>query len=319
MDTELVSIIVPVYNTEDYLPQCIDSLLNQTYKTTEIILVNDGSTDNSLKICQRYSEQYSNVRIINQRNKGVSAARNCGISQSCGVYLTFVDSDDILCPDAIEIMYRLISEHSADMVSAEMKDESKPWENQNNSVRILTELQTVQMAMREISFSACAKLYRKSSIDGIIFTEGKKINEDGYFVFECCMRQIKVVETNQVVYQFTQREGSSSRVAFSDKFLDMLYFLEKKKLIITDYYPQYCEQMHRVEIRTYLNLLQLLCHADAHEYGTVINQCCTAIKKSPGIHMNDLRRYEKRLYYAVRLGGYWLYRFAINNLRKRKS
>ena len=318
MDTELVSIIVPVYNTEDYLAQCIDSLINQTYKSIEIILVNDGSTDNSLKICQQYSEQFSNIRIINRHNMGVSAARNCGMRQSHGVYFTFVDSDDILCSDAVEIMYRLITEHSADMVSADMKSESEVWENQNNSFQILTELQTVQMAMREISLSACAKLYRRSAIDGIIFTEGKRVNEDGYFVFECCMRQIKVVETNQVVYLFTQREGSSSREAFSDKFLDMLYFLEKKKQIISDRYPQYSEQMHRVEIRTYLNLLQLLCHADTHAYESVINECCTAIKKSPGIQMDGLRKYEKRLYIAVRFGGYWLYRYAINNLRKRK-
>jgi glycosyltransferase involved in cell wall biosynthesis len=254
--------------------------------------------------------------VIDQLNKGVSAARNQGIKAAHGEYITFVDSDDELCPDVIEIMHRIITAWSADVVSATMIGDKYPEIIEDASLNVVSGLQTVQLALKEVSTSACAKLFRKEAINGIFFTEGKKVNEDGFFVFECYMRQLKVVETNQIVYIYSSREGSSSRAHFSEKFLDMLYFVERKKQYVENHYPHYAGQMLYLETRTNLNLLQLLCSTNDEKYDEYVNLCCACIRRNPGIDTSSCLRYEKRIYYAVRFGLYRLYKFLINRLKK---
>ena len=311
-DMELVSIIVPVYNTELFLRGCLDSLLAQTYSNIEIILVNDGSTDGSLEICRQYGLRHCNISVIDQPNGGVSAARNRGMEAAQGTFITFVDGDDVLLPDAVETMYRLMDFHSADMVCGGLADSQATVDEERRAVSVLSEQETVRMALQEVSASACAKLYRISAIAGISFAEGRKINEDGFFVFECCMRQLKIVETDQIVYLYTRRPGSASRVKFSDKFLDILYFFDKKREFIAENYPQYMNLIDRLEIRTNLNLMQLLCSADPVEYEQLIRHCSAVIRKARGISRKGFLRYERRLYHVVRLGLYGPYRYLIN-------
>ena len=115
---DLISIIVPVYNSEEYLKQCIDSILRQTYKNIEIILVNDGSQDKSEDICREYLDCDNRVVYVKQSNNGVSSARNQGIKKASGKYIAFVDSDDCLTEDAIEILYTAQTKCNADLVIA---------------------------------------------------------------------------------------------------------------------------------------------------------------------------------------------------------
>ena len=316
MNTDLVSIIVPVYNTEKYLPKCIDSLIGQSYPNIEIILVNDGSTDNSLKICCENAIGCQYIRVINQNNMGVSAARNRGLLEARGKFLTFVDSDDILCPDAVETMVNIMNEFSADIVSAEMVGEDTDSFNNDFCTQIVTGEQAVRLALQEVSFSVCARLYRRESIRGISFVEGRHINEDGYFIFECFLRQLRLVETDKVVYVYTKREGSSSRVTFSDKFLDMLYFLELKKEKIMCTYPQFREDLRILEVRTNLNLLQLLCNTHEKKYQKLIKKCCVYVRKTRITNVSDFRKYEQRLYWVVNFRLYWLYKHLLN-MKKR--
>jgi glycosyltransferase involved in cell wall biosynthesis len=111
----LISVIVPVYNAEKYLPKCIESIQNQTYRNLEIILVNDGSTDNSLAICYQYSEKDKRIIVITQENKGVSSARNSGLDIATGDYIGFVDSDDYIAPDMYEQLLSACLENDADI------------------------------------------------------------------------------------------------------------------------------------------------------------------------------------------------------------
>ena len=316
MDNELVSIIVPIYNTEAYLQKCIDSLVRQTYPGIEIILVNDGSTDRSLQICNENAKQYGNIRVISQKNKGVSAARNRGISESRGQYITFVDSDDELCPDAIEAMHGIITDREADVVSASMTGDENFQDAGAHICKIWTGRKTEELALREVSASACAKLFRKEPIHGILFEEGKKINEDGFFVFECYMRQLKIVETDKVVYLYRKRRNSASRTAFSEKFLDMFYFLEKKKAWVEAHCFQHKEKMLELEIRTNLNMLQLLCSTYDKRYEALEKSCCAFIRKQRGVDTRSFLRYEKRVYYAARLRIYSIYKLLIRILGK---
>ena len=113
----LVSIIVPVYQVVDYVGVCVESLLRQTYKNLEILLVDDGSTDGSGEICDEYANRDNRIRVIHQENQGLSAARNTGLDQALGEYVAFVDSDDAVLPDFIETLYDLADRYQADIVA----------------------------------------------------------------------------------------------------------------------------------------------------------------------------------------------------------
>ena len=112
---DLISIVVPIYNVEKYLEKCINSIIIQTYKNIEIILVNDGSTDSSGKICDIYLKIDKRIKVVHKKNGGLSDARNVGIENAKGKYIAFIDSDDFLDSDFIEILYNLIIEYNADV------------------------------------------------------------------------------------------------------------------------------------------------------------------------------------------------------------
>ena len=112
----MVSIIIPAYNAEKYIEQCIDSIISQTYKNIEVIIVNDGSTDNTLAICEKYAKEDKRIKIVKKKNEGVSKARNDGIKIATGKYIMFIDSDDYIDDDYIEIMHKNIVEKKADLV-----------------------------------------------------------------------------------------------------------------------------------------------------------------------------------------------------------
>ena len=121
-----ISVVVPVFNSEKYLEKCIDSIINQTYKNIEIILINDGSSDKSEEICNSYLKTYKNIKLINQSNSGVSVARNNGLKSSTGDYVLFVDSDDWLEKDMLEIMVKEIDNFDIDIVRCEYFVENNP-------------------------------------------------------------------------------------------------------------------------------------------------------------------------------------------------
>lgn len=121
MNNELISIIVPIYNKEDYLPQCLDSIINQSYTNFEVLLVNDGSTDSSGIICQEYAERDSRFRYIEKENGGVSSARNLGLERSEGAYITFIDSDDWVEFNYLEVLYNALRENNADVAISSYK------------------------------------------------------------------------------------------------------------------------------------------------------------------------------------------------------
>ena len=117
MKTPDISIIIPIYNSEEYLAQTIESVMNQTYKNIEIILVNDGSTDGSKEICEEYAQKDKRIKVINQENSGNAEARNCGMKNASGKYYMFLDSDDLYEPDACENMLNEIERTDADYVN----------------------------------------------------------------------------------------------------------------------------------------------------------------------------------------------------------
>lgn len=312
----LVSIIVPVYGTEAYLPACIDSLCRQSYSNIQIILVDDQSPDNCPEICDRYAENDSRITVIHQENKGVSGARNTGMAHAQGEFLMFVDSDDELYSNAVELLIRDALTYHADIVSATKKVVNASGRIvsscEDDSVQILQNDETVRLSLDgdRNTNSACAKLFKADFICEICFTEGHNINEDGFFIFQCYLQMPVLVQHNVAVYQYNIRQESNSRQAFSDKYLSMLYFCERKKELIAERYPQYIELAHNMEARTNLQMLQLLCSTNDRRYRMIQKQCIQTVCALYPCH-HPINEAHRKLAWMVKYRLYPLYKFAV--------
>lgn len=206
----LVSIVVPVYKVEAFLPRCVDSLLAQTYQNIEIILVDDGSPDNCPQICEDYKAKYDNTKVVHKQNGGLSSARNAGMDKATGEYIFFVDSDDWLDSDCIADLVEIAEREKVDFVRTRMKYNSWPnykdgqvcdfgiekmmVEGVYDRQKIENDILPICIATRQITFgpitSACATLYRLSLLqkNGIRFYEDIKYSEDAIFNVHVLLR-----------------------------------------------------------------------------------------------------------------------------------
>ena len=228
-----VSIIIPVYNVENYLEECLDSLINQTYSNCEIILIDDGSKDKSPIICDNYQEKYYNIVVFHIANNGVSNARNLGIEKSTGDYLTFVDSDDFIEPTTIESVVKALEENDVDLVSYgynyAYKDKKIP--SSFNGSKILTQQETKEGLFKNDSIRgfSCNKLYKKELIDkkNIRFEKEIKICEDLLFNFEYCQDIRNSYKLDLPFYNYRMRKSSASN---KDNERDLTVFKALNKM-----------------------------------------------------------------------------------------
>ncbi|MBO5402310.1 MAG: glycosyltransferase family 2 protein [Clostridia bacterium] len=312
----LVSVIVPVYGTEAYLPACIDSICKQTYKNIQIILVDDNSPDKCPEICDSYAQQDSRIIVIHQENKGVSGARNTGLRHAKGDYLVFVDSDDELYSDAVELLLNDANTYNADVVSAVKKvvrDNSVLTcfrGNENVTVYRGEEALLLSLNGDKNTNSSCAKLFKTAFVNGCFFEEGKNINEDMFFVFQCYTKKPILVHRDIFVYKYNTRVDSNSRQVFSDKYFSMLYFCERKKEIIAEKFPEYIEQAYNMEVRTHLLFLQVLCRTNEKKYKNAYKESAKTVRKLYKYH-RPINKHHKMLAWLAAHGMYPLYKFAV--------
>ena len=170
-----LSVIVSVYNTEKYIEKCLDSLLNQTYKNIEIVVINDCSTDNSLRILKKYAKKYDNIKLLeNKENKGLSYSRNIGLDNASGDYIGYIDSDDYIDSDYYEKMMKAIIKEKSDIVITDMKI---VYENHSNPDHITKgcngDVTTLNIIKNGLAASACNKVFKKEIISKYKFSEGK--------------------------------------------------------------------------------------------------------------------------------------------------
>ena len=167
MEKELVSIVVPVYNVEKYLQRCLDSIVGQTYKNIEVILVDDGSSDSSGQICEEYASKYKFLRVFHQKNQGQSASRNYGTNMAMGDLVTYIDSDDFVTPDYVEYLIYLMNRYDADIAVAGSiyQYDNKPLKicNKETISECLSPLETIRRMCynRGTSTVVWAKIYKK--------------------------------------------------------------------------------------------------------------------------------------------------------------
>lgn len=245
---EKISVIIPVYNVENYLEKCIDSIIMQTYKNLEIILVNDGSTDTSPEICEHYKIRDERITIIHQKNKGLSGARNTGIEHASGEFLLFVDSDDYILPNMIETLYTRLKMDKTEMAicSFEYVDENgnKVCEQLSRQCEMKNEILGKNEMFHKISHKtpgywyyviSCGKLYRKYIFEQYRFPEGR-IHEDEFAIHHIIDKVTNVSIVEERLYMYLQRTGSImnnndtlKRLDAMDAFLDRADFYKKKR------------------------------------------------------------------------------------------
>ena len=231
--TEKITVIVPVYNVEHYLNKCLDSLINQTYKNLEIIVINDGSTDNSGKICQEYAQKDNRIIYIEKENGGQSEARNMGLDRMTGSYVTFVDSDDWVEPDYVEVLYNKLIEYQADIAVGNYYSYNEQegifyfhifgdsyYEKVYDNVSIFENLYESQEMKSFSLISVWGKLYRVDLVKHLRFDIGK-LGEDGYLNQKIYLLAEKTIYLNKGLYAYRQREGSSSRI-WTEKWMHAL-------------------------------------------------------------------------------------------------
>ena len=319
----LVSIIVPVYNTEAYLQRCVESITTQTYTNTEIILVNDGSTDNSLALCRSLAEKDQRIKVLSQENRGVAAARNTGIEYSTGDYFILVDSDDALTENAVELLVCDAQTFGGDIIAGarirlkEGQEDRSIIDTETGELTVLQGTEALEKSLNYERFtaSACAKLYRKAFVGDIRFEEGRKVNEDGYFIFECCLKKPVFLRRDTFVYKYYLRENSASRSAFSEKYLDMLYFSEKKASMVREKFPELTDLATNMEVSTHLFFLAVLCRTNDPKYRVYEKQSIRFVKE----HHRNFRtahRFEQRMVKIVSYGLFPIYKWVLRRLKK---
>ena len=226
----LVSIIIPIYNIEQYLDRCISSAANQTHRELQIILVNDGSTDRSPEICDRWAAKDSRIVVLHQENGGVSAARNRGLDTASGEYILWLDSDDYLAPDAVKCLLDTAAETSADMVICDFErgtDENYVFSVPNKITYEQIEYITALYRIYQDSHSALryaapwAKLVKRQIYQDIRYPVGR-IFEDIYTTHKLIFRCDKIAVLDSTLFYYFQRSDSIMNATFSLKKLDYL-------------------------------------------------------------------------------------------------
>ena len=219
----MISIIVPVYNVESYLKECLESIRQQTFTDFEVILVNDGSTDSSKEICERFCQQDSRFKLVTQANQGVSIARNRGVRESIGEYIMFVDSDDIIKANILDVLLSYMKA-DVDLVECNLVRNQEEL-HKNKPIRVIFEGNSTAaiikcIALKEVNYSPCAKLYRREIIEKVPFLEGV-IYEDVYtgISFLKNIRKMLVVDLTGYYYRFSS--NSIMTTSFNEKNLDI--------------------------------------------------------------------------------------------------
>lgn len=237
-----ISVVIPVYNVEDYLHYAIDSLVNQTHKNFEVLLINDGSTDNSGKLCDKYAQEYDWIRVFHKENGGLSDARNYGVLKATNEWIFFLDPDDYIEPFTFELLTLIQEKYQADLISTKVQTTneyekfSKEQFNLESSKRVTKE-EALELMLEDkvATVSACAKLYKKQILEMKPFPVGK-IYEDFFVVAEHLRLAEQIVISPVVTYHYYRRPGSIVQSQFTNRRLDFFEAGEYNRNQIKQFY-----------------------------------------------------------------------------------
>ena len=219
----MISVIVPVYNVEEYLEECLESIKQQTFTDIEVILVNDGSTDGSMEICERFCQKDSRFKLINQENQGQSVARNRGVKESVGKFIMFVDSDDVINKNLLEVLLPYMKTE-VDIVECRMTRKKEEF-YLNKPSKIVFKGNAKEailncIEIKEVKFCPVTKLYRREIVEKVPFLEGY-IYEDVFTGINYLKHMRKIVVVDYIGYHYRVRPNSTMTKSYTEKDLDI--------------------------------------------------------------------------------------------------
>lgn len=299
-NSRLVTLIVPVYNVEKYLDKCINSILVQTYQNIEIILINDGSTDDSPAICDKFARKDSRVHVVHKSNGGVSSARNQGLNVARGDYVMFIDSDDWIEKDMVESMLNVAEDNNAQMVLCDINwiDSNEEISTEvhsyfeNDTVDVL-EGKDIYYKFFLKSTQMCDKLWNKHTINGIRFNEDVAYGEDVKFILETIVNAERVAMLPEKKYNYRySREGNVCSSHIDDRILDLIKVSEETYDKLREDYPAVgVNCISKTVAYVYHKIpVQEVFFLKAGKYDSYIKACFKALKKPK---IGDIYKYIK--------------------------
>lgn len=278
-----ISVVVPVYKVEAYLDQCVQSLLKQTFQDFELLLVDDGSPDRCGEMCDGYAAQDSRIRVIHQSNAGLSCARNAGIRQAQGDYITFVDSDDWVTEDYLSYLLSGVEEHGADISVGSFCSvyggKAVPWRTPDDAFAVLSAVEAVENMFYAESFdtSAWAKLFPRSCFQEKLFPPGL-LYEEVATTYRLLLTQQKVAVGRRPIYFYRKRSDSIVGSRFSPQSMDMLVNTQELFRYVQANVPQLQRAAVRRLVYACFYLLKTL-SADYPSYPRETDELVAIVKK----------------------------------------
>lgn len=320
-----ISIIVPVYNVEKYLDRCINSILKQDFKEFELLLIDDGSTDNSGEKCNEYKLKDNRVRVIHKVNGGLSDARNFGLDLAKGDYVGFVDSDDWIDEKMYSTLYQLAIEYDADITTCGIKE----WKNNNNDNKNINNKITIKefsnseaiysLYHNELSgYSACNKLYRKSLFDNTRFPKGR-IFEDASIMYKLYHFSNKIVYNDYKLYNYRKRDESITTQKVSNKRLDIVLMFNELIPFIKNNYSYMASYIESMYFNSLRNIIVDIINENTffekediiENVSNIVRENLKAIIKNKNIEIKHkilaviIGYYPKALFKIYKLRGWW--------------
>lgn len=299
----MISVIVPVYNAEDYLKKSIESIINQTYPVWELILIDNGSEDNSFRICQEYAKKDERIQVLHQyQNRGVSVARNLALEKACGKYLTFLDADDWVEPDYLEQLIKIQKETDGDMVvcqyqkvydadrecAKDSSEENGTGGEETTWVRyepkVYTKAEYLEQCLLEGYTHCWGVLYKTALLDGIRFPSKLTIGEDALFLIDAVLRAEKIVVTGYAGYQYYINENGAMKRKFTPSYMDQITCWQQAMNKLQGDYPKLKHKLESILVVSTMLVVgkiavlekeeqdsyireQELCHQIVRQYG----------------------------------------------------
>lgn len=243
-----ISIIVPIYNSENYLERCINSLINQTLKEIEIILINDGSKDNSLKIAREYESIDDRIVVIDKLNGGVSSARNTGILASKGEYISFVDSDDWCEKDMFQSMYNVTTNNNIDFINIGYSIDNSNGKSvkikKSNNLVVTSKNNEISEVLYNITLGYCImKLYKREIIieNNILFNTNISLGEDAVFVQDYIRYINSIADINSAGYHYVRCNNESLSTKYDKNIVEFINEFWSKENYVVEKFPKYGE------------------------------------------------------------------------------
>ena len=293
----MVSIVIPVYNAEKYIKKSIESILHQTYPVWELILIDNGSEDDSFKICQEYAKKEERIQVLHQyQNKGVSAARNLGLEKANGDYVTFLDADDWVAEDYLEQLVKAAKSTQADMLVCQYKkvydadrEEStleKVQEQQAFLTKEYHQEDYVEQCLLNGYTHCWGVLYRLALLDGIRFPARITIGEDVLFLIDTILQAEKIVVTEYDGYRYYINENGAMNRKFTPSYMDQILCWQKAKEKLLEKYSVIENKINSILVVSTMLVvgkLSALSKEELNDFQKEVEECLSVIREYTGI------------------------------------